>query len=588
MKRIILLGIVLITLLFPGCQQNDDQESPVVDADSVYEGSGSRTLLTDEDLLEGFIYSSPVDEAALTLPKIGAPPEFEFEGRLELIGETKNGGRKIHFGGPLSDETIHIPEFDFLFVQQDGFLVPLQRGLILTDHPYWNYHIEPGRVWNEPGDEGYSRVSFPFALSWKGSNAILNGTMSFLFNDDSISKVWYQVTQETTISTSLDLWGLLDAAYHSEKVPGSDKIKRDFSEELTNRFPTKPIEALKEDYPDIDLSAFGNGVSRERMTWYGFVINGVQYLGGCQTRYGQYPYCEYLRAPSYSTAKSAFASLALMRLAEKYQQPVPELLIKDYVPEASQSIGNWEGVTFNHTLDMATGNYETSERMIDEEHWDTDPFWIEDYYKERIKAAFNWPNSSPPGEVWVYRTFDTFILSAAMQNYLKSIEGDQADIFQFVVDEIYKPLNLGPGVFSTVRTKDNNWQGLPVGGYGIWWVPDDLAKLTTFLNNDQGQINGKQILDPVQLMAALQQDPQDRGVVRDGAGRYNNAFWADQYTSARDSSCSFWVPHMYGYSGIVVALIPNGTAYYYASDNQQFTTSIAIQESDLIIPVCND
>lgn len=588
MKRIFLLGIVFAAFLVTGCQQKDSRESPVVDADPVFDGSGARTLLTAEDLLEGFTYSGPIDEAALTIPKTGAPPEFIFEGRLELIGEADSGERQILFGGPLSDAAIHLPEFEFSFVQQDGYLVPVQRGLILTDHPSWNYHLEPGRVWNEPGDEGYSRASFPFALSWKGSNAILNGTMIFLFNEDQISKVWYQVTQETTISTSLDLWGLLEAVYYPEKVLGSDQIKRNFSEELSNRFPTKPIEALQEDYPDIDISAFGDGVSKERMTWYGFVINRVQYLGGCQTRYGQYPYCEYLRAPSYSTAKSAFASLVLMRLAEKYHQPVPDLLIKDYVPEAAQSPGDWEEVTFNHTLDMATGNFETSERMVDEEHWDTDPFWNTDYYQERIQAAFNWPNSSPPGEVWVYRTFDTFILSAAMQNYLKGIEGDQADIFQFVVDEIYKPLNMGPGVFSSVRTKDHSWQGLPVGGYGIWWVPDDLAKLTTFLNNDQGQINGEQILDPAQLRAALQQDPQDRGVIRDGNGRYNNGFWADQYTSARDSSCSFWVPHMYGYSGIVVALIPNGTAYYYASDNQQFITSKAIQESDSIIPVCND
>ncbi|MCJ7718140.1 MAG: beta-lactamase family protein, partial [Anaerolineales bacterium] len=262
------------------------------------------------------------------------------------------------------------------------------------------------------------------------------------------------------------------------------------------------------------------------------------------------------------------------------------LLVKDYLPETAESIGNWENVTFNHTLDMATGNYQTSDRMVDEEHWDTDPFWLEDYYAERIEAALNWPNSAEPGKVWVYRTFDTFVLTAAMQNYLRSMEGDQADIFQFTVDEIYRPLGLAPGVFSSVRTKDDNWKGLPVGGYGLWWTPDDLAKITTFLNVDHGSINGKQILDPVQLDAAMQMNPEDRGVRRDGDGRYNNAFWADQYSSKRDSTCTIWVPHMYGYSGIVVALIPNGTAYYYASDNQEFTTTRAIQESERLIPIC--
>ena len=88
--------------------------------------------------------------------------------------------------------------------------------------------------------------------------------------------------------------------------------------------------------------------------------------------------------------------------------------------------------------------------------------------------------------------------------------------------------------------------------------------------------------------AALQKDPDDRGVVRDGNGRYNNAFWADTYSSVAKAGCSYWVPHMYGYSGIVVALIPNGTAYYYASDNQEFTTTKAIQESDRLIPICGE
>ncbi|MCJ7700178.1 MAG: hypothetical protein MUO62_01225 [Anaerolineales bacterium] len=43
---------------------------------------------------------------------------------------------------------------------------------------------------------------------------------------------------------------------------------------------------------------------------------------------------------------------------------------------------------------------------------------------------------------------------------------------------------------------------------------------------------------------------------------------------------------MYGLSGIVVTLMPNGTAYYYASDNQEFVSQPAIQESDRMIPMC--
>jgi hypothetical protein len=224
--------------------------------------------------------------------------------------------------------------------------------------------------------------------------------------------------------------------------------------------------------------------------------------------------------------------------------------------------------------------------MVDEEHWNTDPFWLEEYYEERISAAFNWPHSAPPGKVWVYRTFDTFIVTRAMQNYLVTKAGVDADVFDFVVEEVYKPLKMGPGVFSTLRTKDNDWQGQSFGGYGLWWIPDDLAKITTFINIDHGMIDGEQILHPDLLDDALQRDPKDRGVTRDGKGKYNNAFWADQYPLSDDSGCSVWVSHMYGISGILVALMPNGTAYYYASDNQEFVSYPAIQESDRIISMC--
>jgi CubicO group peptidase (beta-lactamase class C family) len=540
--------------------------------------------LTQTDLIDGFNPQSPLDEAALTMPDGAAAPRHNFEGRLELIGESENGGIKHLRGG--SQTSPHLPEFDFEFVQTDGYLVPVRRGLIITAHDQWNYFLEPGRVWYEPGDGDYSRASFPFALSWKGSNAIHNGTMTFLFNDNGISKVWYQATQEITFSYRADLWGLLEAVYHPVPVAGSDQVKADFTQELADRYPTKPIEVLAEDYPQLDPAAFGRDVSPEAMSWYGFVVGGVNYLGGCQTRYGVYPYCEYMRAPSYSTAKSVFASLALMCLAQKYGPDVRDALIKDYVPEAADSSGDWSAVTFDHVLDMATGNYKSSDNMVDEEHWDTDPFWLEDAYEPRIKAAFNWPNSDPPGRTWVYRTFDTFIVTRAMQNYLVTKEGEDADIFEFMVDEVYRPLKMAPGVFSTLRTSDDNWNGQPYGGYGLWWIPDDLAKISTFLNVDHGVINGEQVLQPGLLDAALQRDPSDRGVTRNGYGRYNNAFWADEVPSEQDPDCSFWVTHMYGISGIVVTLMPNGTAYYYASDNQEFTSIAAVRESDKFIPMC--
>ena len=548
---------------------------------------GQRVDLAYDDLFHGRDLDTPLDNAALVMPAGAALPQFIFEGRLTLDGEAEAGGLELLAGNTdLGPGLGYLPEFDFEFVQLDSYLIPVQRGLIITEHPYWNYILEPGRVWQEEADQGYARASLPFALAWKGSNATFNGVMTFLFDDQDCSKVWYQVTQETAISLRLNLWGLLEANCDHRPVSGADQVRQAFREELADRFPVKAIEQLGEDYPGVNIRSFGSGLTAQHLTWYGVVVEGVNYVGGCQTRFGLYPYCEYMRAPSYSTAKSAFVSLALMRLAQKYNPEAAGLLVIDYVPEAAASPGEWESVTFNHALDMATGNYRSSDFMVDEESWDTDPFWTAEYYDELIKAAFNWPNSAPPGTQWVYRTSDTFIVTRAMQNYLQTLEGSGADIFEFVVDEVYKPLKISPGTYTILRTRDNDWQGQPYGGLGQWWIPDDLAKITSLLNVDHGLIAGEQILHPGLLDAALQRNPLDRGVDIDPRRKYNNAFWADRYTPAEGFACEFWVPQMLGYSGIVVALFPNGITYYYASDNREFTWEAALRESDRIKPLC--
>jgi len=369
-------------------------------------------------------------------------------------------------------------------------------------------------------------------------------------------------------------------------VSGAEQVRADFTTELASRLPVKPIESLAEDYPGVDVSAFGSGVTPAHMTWYGLVVNGVNYLGGCQTRFGIYPYCESMRATSYSTAKSAFVSLALMRLAQQYGKEVTDLLIKDYVSEYAASSGDWENVTFNHVIDMSSGNYLSSGYMTDEDGEKMGEFFNAQPYAARITAAFAWPHAVEPGTRWVYRTSDTFILTRALHNYLQTQLGSDADIFQFIVEEVYCPLGLGPGAYTTMRTADNNWQGQAEGGYGLWWIPDDIAKLATLLNNNGGKIAGEQILHPTLLAAALQQDPADRGVKIDNQRMYNNAFWSNRYAKADGFDCEFWVTQMLGVSGNVVALFPNGITYYYFSDNQEFTWDAAFREVDKIIPLC--
>ena len=131
---------------------------------------GTRTLLTYDDLMSGFEADSPVDEGAPTPPTEASPARHTFEGRLELFVENATGELEM-LRGDLAPEERSLPPFDIEFVQSGQYLVPVQRGSVVSDHPAWNYIIGPGRVWQEADDRGYSRASFPFALVAKGGVA---------------------------------------------------------------------------------------------------------------------------------------------------------------------------------------------------------------------------------------------------------------------------------------------------------------------------------------------------------------------------------------------------------------------------------
>jgi len=557
-------------------------------------GNVTRTLLTYNDLMTGSS-SAPVDDSAFALPTNAAMPDNAFEGRLELLSEATSGGfteirDDFLYTNNNDSPRKHLPEFSFEFVQNGSHLIPAQQGLVYTGHSNWNIIVGPGRAWKENSDNGYSRAAFPFALVQRNANCTHNGVMTFLFNSNSISKVRYQVTQETCVYFKFNNWGQLNGTYTPYTVTNSATLKANHATEVGNRLPTKPIIALASDFPGsgVDVAQFGSGVTAQHMTFYGVIINGTNYVSGCTTRFGTYAFCENLRAPSYSTAKSAFAGVALMRLGQKYGTGVYNLLIKDYVPEYSSAPGIWTTVNFNHTIDMTTGNYRLAGYESDEAGSYMETFFLAEPYTDKVTAAFNFPNKKIPGQTWIYHSSDTFIVTRAMNNYLQSQEGSGADIFNMVNNEVFAPIKLSAGV-STIRT-DNASTGKPFGGYGLFWTMDDIAKVAKLLNNDNGMAGAIQLLQPEMLQDSMQKDSTDHGMDTTGVPvfKYNNAFWAKNMTPAEfpQYTCSFWVPFMSGYGGITVAMLPNGVTYYYFSDNEEFSWYSASNETNKLSPMC--
>jgi hypothetical protein len=562
--------------------------------------------LSASDLLAASTPATPVDDGAFALPAGAAAPDESFEGRLELGNPGQNGSFQVvdDRWGMLSggdSDWKHLPPFSFEFVEDGSYLIPARQGLIYTGHPRWNYIVGPGRVWKQNDDSGYTRASIPFALVEMNANCVHNGVMTFLFSNSrspNISNVRYQVTQETCAYSKFNLWGQIAATYTPYAVSGDETIRSDSAAEVSNRLPTRPLSALASDFPGSGVNPaalLGGYRYPEDVTTYGLLIDGVNYVSGCRTRFGEYAYCGEMRLPSYSTGKSAFNNVALMRLGQIYGTGVYGLLIRDYLPEYTTG-GDWTGVTFDHALDMATGNFLSSAYMSDENGPENSGFIGTLSYSEKIDRAFRlFPHQAAPGTVWVYQDVAAFIGNQAMNSYLERQRGGGADIFNLVRDDVYKPLHISQGGLTSLRT-DNSETGKALGFMGLYYIQDDIAKIARLLNNDAGAIDGNQVLEASRLRESLYRDPAVLGLPVPDTGpttvpntyRYNNNMWAKRMTRTEfpQYGCDFWVAYMSGYGGISVAMLPNGATFYIFSDHDEYYWAAAANEANKLAPVC--
>lgn len=565
--------------------------SPVPGDPLTGSGAVSRSLLTAAHL-NGGSSTGTISNDAFALPANAKAPSNQFEGTLTLNAVGTSGGfssLKDPYGYSTDTALRHLPPMGITLVQNGSHLIPATRGVQITGSPYWNLAVGPGRAWNETGDGSKTRASLPFALIERNANCVHNGVLTFLFDAGSTSNVRYQVTNETCEYFQFDMWGQLGSTYAPGPVANAEALKTAFAAEVGNRLPTRPITALATDYPGagIDVAAFSSGITPAAMSTFGFFYGGFNYVGGCTTRQGAYPYCGQMLLPSYSTAKSAFAGMALMRMGQKFGGGVYGQTISANVPEAAAKSA-WNGVTWQNTLNMATGNYDSPDYEVDEAGSTMLAFFAAEPYAQKMSSALGFPRKAAPGSSWNYHSSDTFVATKAMNNYLQSREGSSRDIFTMVRDDVFARINLSPDAQTTLRT-DNSPTGSAFGGYGLFWTQDDIAKVSKFLTVDNGAANGQQILNPSMLDDTMQRNPANRGVTTSGttAFKYNNGFWAKEFTSADSPTITtpFHVPFMSGFGGISVALMPNGASYYAFSDNNEFAWTGTVLQAMKLAPM---
>lgn len=554
-------------------------------------GTVSRSALTYNGLMGST--ATLVDYSAYAVPSDAANPDHIFQGTLTLTN-VNTIGSFVEVGTNLKSSytnPTHLPSFSYQFIQDGTHIFPVKRGLLTTTHADWYYILEPGRVWKEVGDNGYSRVAIPFSLQENGANCTHNGVLSFLFKSDgSISKLAYQIASETCQYFQFNMWGQANATYTPQIISGASSMITAYEAEVAARMPVKPISQLAIDYPgkNLNIANIGSEQSTSYQTIFGVAIDGTNYVGGCNTRYGTYPYCEALDLPSYSVSKSVAGALGLMRLEQKYSGTQSSLKIKDQISKCSGA--QWADVTLLNTLDMATGNYTSNAYEVDEGSTTAlNNFFLVDTYSKKATHACAYTRKSTPGALWVYHTSDSFLLGTALNTTYKALAGSTKDFYtDMLVEDLWKPLKMSPTTYTTARTIDT--VAYPFTGYGLTFHHDDIVKIGEFLNKTNGTINGTSMIDSTMYNEAMQKT-SNRGLDAGGVNsKYQHGFWAwnaaSTDTGAAICTNTKWIPYMSGFGGIGVVLLPNDMVYYFVSDNKEYGFKTTLIELNKIRSMC--
>ena len=558
-------------------------------ADGRAESAETRTQFSPAFLLGNDKLNSPRDLSVFA-PPARVASGASLNGTIKITPIGGSGGSHVLVDranyAPKSPNLVKPPLVEIGMISDGATLIPAFRSPIKSDHQDWEWIISPGTSWTEPDDAGWSRAAIPFALQERNANCTHNGMLTFLYRaDGSTSRAAWEVVGETCAYLKLDMWGMATVNLNTEPLKHGDLLVKAHRVEVASRVPTRPIAEIGSIFPGVSPMQFESAseINPANMTAFGVFAGGIHWVGECMTRYGAYPFCDVLALPSYSLAKSMVGGLGLMRLELLYPGSSEEF-ISSNVRWCGGS--KWTDVTLSQALNMTTGNYDKLGYDLDESGEKMPEFFAADSRDERARlACAMFPRQAVPGTQWVYHTIDTYLLGVAMQNILKRRKGTEADIYsELIVDPIWRKIGLSPVLDDTKRSYDDARQ--PFVGWGLTMHRDDAVRFAQFVAGGALE-NGKAVVDPKMLAAALQRNPANRGAEAGSPDqRYKNGFWGWNISRAINCPSAVWVPFLSGFGGISIAMFPNGVIYYYFSDGHEYAWRQAALGANAITPMC--
>lgn len=530
-------------------------------------------------MLSNKAFDKPVDNAAFA-PSHDARPAPSLAAVLSISGSTLQTQPTLQRPAPDGRDARLFPSIRLEVFTLGDILVPVERGEMVREQrtsgtaSYWRVIPQFGRVWHEPADGRWSRAALPLMLVNDTENHAHQGLATFLYRAGAVSRLRFQFVQQTApylLKQHFVMWGSSPMREAPGEAAHSEEARAAARRELDERLPARTWAELAEDTPTNLFAGFAGKLKAKWTVEAALVRKGTLYYQESLTPYGPYPYPLEMRFGVRSVMKSVAAPLCLLHLAHVYGPYVLNLRIGDYIQGLDAKFAR---IRFIDAANMASGfggvgslRTNPNDGFSGYLEGDYDAWYMAPSNAEKIQLInTNW-HAYPwePGTVWRYRDQDFYLLGIAIDAFVKSVRGADADAWEMLKKEVFVPIGIHHA--PTVRTREAKGQdGRAWFNAGYYPSLDDLAKIA-LLYQHLGAHNGQQLLHrqlTADLLAArdaidktadasVRQAPADNRPDRE---LYRMGFHYTSYVGSQ-SHTHYYLPTMSGSGENEVILFPN-------------------------------
>jgi len=498
-------------------------------------------------------------------------------------GSLRISRTRMQFAPELADPLVGgrdarlFPGVELNFYTLGEVLVPVQRGQIAGEDSlsYWSVIPQFGRVWRDvdagadaDSQSGWSNAAFPLMLVNDRENHAHQGLASFRYRDGRVSELRFQFVQQTSpylLKQHFVAWGSAHVEI-SDLTAAADPAVADSAaaqRELAARLPHRPWSELTSQVSPGALDGFGGPLDPKWTVATALVRDGTLYYGESPTPCGPYSYPLEMRFGVRSVMKGIAAPLSLLRLAQLHGPEVLNAKIGQYVPGLHPK---FDSVRFIDAANMATGfggtgTLRTQPNDFEDGYLeaDYDGWYTAASHAQKLEHMAKWLKPYPwePGAVARYRDQDYYVLGAAVDAFLKSVRGPDADVWDMLREEVFAPIGIAAAPAARSREPGGK-RGLLLFSAGYFPTLDDIAKIA-LLYQGRGEWCGLQILHrelTQELLAGQGAIAKNGGSAGAGAA-YKMGFHFTPYRSQSDGRL-YRLPNLWGAGESEVILYPNG------------------------------